>query len=277
MMKTLLFGITLGIASTFTAQLAKGQGMALNTSGTRADTSAMLDISSSSKGMLMPRMNQSSRNGIHLPATGLMIYQTDNTPGFYYNSGTPASPTWTAVSGGGGTSAGSIIPFASGLPITMTTMLGGFLNTGSVVGFGNSATGITPLGGAIDLTGGAGILLNNAFSMPRDGVITSISAYFSTTSAVALVGSTVTVTAQLYQSTIPNNIFTAVPGAVVTMAPAETGILALGTISNGITTGLSIPVTAQTRLMLVYIATVTAGLDINTVLTGYASGGVSIQ
>ena len=42
------------------------QGVAINTSGALADGSAMLDISSSSKGMLMPRMSSAERNAIHL-------------------------------------------------------------------------------------------------------------------------------------------------------------------------------------------------------------------
>lgn len=86
-----------------------------------------------------------------------------------------------------------------------------------------------------------------------------------------------TITAQLFESTTPDNTFTAVPGAVVTLAPALTGIVAIGTVSNGITTGLNIPVTAQTRLLLVFSASVTAGIDIATTVIGYASAGLSID
>ncbi|MDF2929491.1 MAG: Collagen triple helix repeat protein [Anaerospora sp.] len=159
----------------------------------------------------------------------------------------------------------------------MTTVLGGLLNTNSLLGFGTNADGVTITGGVINLTGGPGILLNEAFSVPRAGTITSIAAYFTTTAALTLVGSTVTITAQLFSSPTPNNTFTAVPGALVTLAPALTGILALGTISNGITTGLAIPVTPQTRLLLVFSATVTAGLDVATVIAGYASAGMTIE
>lgn len=44
--------------------------------------SAQLDISSTEKGILIPRMNESQRNAIGSPETGLLIFQTDNTPGF---------------------------------------------------------------------------------------------------------------------------------------------------------------------------------------------------
>ncbi|MEK4273990.1 exosporium glycoprotein BclB-related protein [Paenibacillus sp. FSL R7-0026] len=176
----------------------------------------------------------------------------------------------------GATGSGAIIPFASGGPAILTTVLGGLVGTTSLIGFGSSATGVSILGGTIDLTGTiVGPLINFAFSVPRDGVITSIAAYFSTTAALALVGSTVTITAQLFSSPTPDNAFTAVPGAVVTLAPPLTGIIALGSISNGITTGLTIPVTAQTRLLLVFSATA-AGLSLVNTVVGYASGGVNI-
>ncbi|WP_338594473.1 exosporium glycoprotein BclB-related protein [Paenibacillus sp. Y5S-9] len=176
----------------------------------------------------------------------------------------------------GATGSGAIIPFASGGPAILTTILGGLVGTTSLIGFGSSATGVSILGGTIDLTGTiVGPLINFAFSVPRDGVITSIAAYFSTTAALALVGSTVTITAQLFSSPTPDNAFTAVPGAVVTLAPPLTGIIALGSISNGITTGLTIPVTAQTRLLLVFSATAT-GLSLVNTVVGYASGGVNI-
>ena len=128
----------------------------------------------------------------------------------------------------------------------------------------------------IDLTGTAlGPIINFAFSMPRDGTITSIAAYYSNTVALALVGTTVTITAQLFSSTTPDNTFTAIPGAVVTLAPPLTGVVALGTISSGITTGLSIPVTAETRLLMVFSATAEGVTLINTA-TGIGTSTLAI-
>jgi trimeric autotransporter adhesin len=62
--------------------------VAVNTSGDAANTSAMLDVSSTDKGILIPRVTKSQRDAIDTPATGLLIYQTDNTPGFYFYNGT---------------------------------------------------------------------------------------------------------------------------------------------------------------------------------------------
>ncbi|WP_302621968.1 exosporium glycoprotein BclB-related protein, partial [Paenibacillus sp. KS1] len=179
----------------------------------------------------------------------------------------------TGATGAPGT--GAIIPFASGVPVLLTTLAGGLVGTGGLIGFGNSAPTVSALGATIDLTGAAGLLLNMAFSMPRNGIITSISAYFSTTIALSLIGATATIQAQLWQSTTPNNTFTPIPGAIVTLAPALTGILAIGAISHGVTTGLAIPVTTETRLLMVFSVT-TTGLTLGTTVAGYASAGVAI-
>lgn len=55
------------------------------------DPSAQLEISSTDKGLLIPRVTQANRPGSPgKPAAkaGLMIYQTDNDPGFYTFDGT---------------------------------------------------------------------------------------------------------------------------------------------------------------------------------------------
>lgn len=59
----------------------------INIDGSNPDTSAMLDVKSTTLGLLIPRMIESQRDLISGPATGLIIYQMDQTPGFYYYSG----------------------------------------------------------------------------------------------------------------------------------------------------------------------------------------------
>lgn len=70
------------------------QSISVNDDGSAPDNSAMLDITSTSKGLLVPRMTLIQRLAILLPAKGLIIYQTDNTEGFYVNLGIPAVPNW---------------------------------------------------------------------------------------------------------------------------------------------------------------------------------------
>lgn len=82
--------------------------------------------------------------------------------------------------------------------------------------------------------------------------------------------------AQIYQSTTPNNVFAPIAGTLINLTPALTGVISIGTLLNGAITGLNIPVTARTRLMLVFSATASGLTLINTV-AGYASAGLSIN
>jgi uncharacterized protein (TIGR02145 family) len=59
------------------------------------DASSALDIESTTGGILIPRLTETQRDAISSPATGLMIYQTDQTIGFYFYDGT----AWTRIEG----------------------------------------------------------------------------------------------------------------------------------------------------------------------------------
>ena len=108
---------TLFLALLFGSTFA--QSVAINATGANANASSILDITSTSQGFLTPRMTQAQRNAITGPATGLLIYQTDNTPGFYYYNGS----AWTGIGGAS--------PWTtSGSDIYRTT---------GVVGIGNAA------------------------------------------------------------------------------------------------------------------------------------------
>jgi hypothetical protein len=80
--------VLLIIATRLSAQVS------ISSDGTPPDNSAMLDVKSTTKGLLAPRMTLVQRNAITTPAKGLLIFQTDGVPGLYYNSGTPANPFW---------------------------------------------------------------------------------------------------------------------------------------------------------------------------------------
>ena len=58
--------------------------------------SAQLDVASTERGFLPPRMTAAQRDLIASPATGLLIFQTDNTAGYYYYNGT----AWVALGTG---------------------------------------------------------------------------------------------------------------------------------------------------------------------------------
>tara|TARA_B110000091_G_scaffold151875_1_gene161721 strand:- start:241 stop:495 length:255 start_codon:yes stop_codon:yes gene_type:complete len=73
-----IFTLLAGVLLTATTYAQVGLGT------TTPDASAALDITSTTKGLLVPRMTAAQRDAISPAATGLMIYQTDGTAGFYY-------------------------------------------------------------------------------------------------------------------------------------------------------------------------------------------------
>ncbi len=76
------------------------QGVAINTDGAAAHASAMLDVQSTNKGLLVPRIANWASNPAN-PATGLMIFNLvgdgTNGPGFYYYTGS----AWVKMFAGG--------------------------------------------------------------------------------------------------------------------------------------------------------------------------------
>ncbi len=77
--KLLLLAIAIFASYTITAQVS------INTDGSNADGSAMLDVKSTDKGFLPPRMTEAQRQSISSPATGLIIYNTTQNKPNYYN------------------------------------------------------------------------------------------------------------------------------------------------------------------------------------------------
>ncbi len=67
----------------------------INTDNSDPDGSAMLDVKSTNKGMLIPRMDSTQRVTIATPATGLLVYQTDGSDGFWFYNGT----AWVSLNG----------------------------------------------------------------------------------------------------------------------------------------------------------------------------------
>lgn len=163
---------------------------------------------------------------------------------------------------------GSIIPFSSGIvPVVLTSLASGLIGTVSLVGFGTSIPGVTLTGTNIDLTAATG---TEAFSVPRAGTITSISASLSATVAVTLTGSA-TVRAQIYRAVAGSNVFSPTT-AFVDLAPALSTI-AVGTITSGTANVTPVPVAAGDRLLMVFSVT-TSGVVAT--ITGNASAGINI-
>jgi hypothetical protein len=99
------------------------QGVAINSDNTNPDPSAMLDVKSTTRGMLLPRVTQAQRTAIAAPATGLLVYQTDNPGGFYYYNGTGwfrlslQNEGWSTTGNAGNVSADNFIGTTDNQPL----------------------------------------------------------------------------------------------------------------------------------------------------------------
>lgn len=84
---TFLFCFLTAVFLSVNSELISQNVSVSDDAGYNAHSSAMLDVSSTTKGILIPRMTSDERSAISSPAPGLLIYQTNNSPGFYYNNG----------------------------------------------------------------------------------------------------------------------------------------------------------------------------------------------
>jgi hypothetical protein len=88
---------------------AQSQSVGINADGTLPHSSAMLDVKSTSKGLLIPRLALTGTTDVTTvasPATSLLVYNTATTggttavvPGFYYWNGTTWAPVTAQAAG----------------------------------------------------------------------------------------------------------------------------------------------------------------------------------
>lgn len=74
--------------------LGANSQVAINTTGNTPDASAALDVSSTSGGVLIPRLSTNQRTSISSPANGLMVYDTETDSFWYYDS---ANAGWKKI------------------------------------------------------------------------------------------------------------------------------------------------------------------------------------
>mgnify|MGYP001616972238 CR=1 FL=1 len=110
------------------------------------NASAMLDVVSINKGMLVPRVTTSQMNGIVSPSNGLLVYNIDSLCFCYYNS-----TLWMSLCSGGN---GGIGPAG---PTGPTGSAGATGPTGTAGATGATGpTGLAGTNGATGPTGSAG-------------------------------------------------------------------------------------------------------------------------
>ena len=127
---------------------ATAQSLSINTDGSTANISALLDVKSTTKGLLLPRMTKAQKNAIATPASGLLVYQTGpDSIGFQYYNGTQwlwldplSSNSWKLTGNAGTNITNHFLGTTDDVPLTFRQNNSGvgFLNFYNVF-FGNSA------------------------------------------------------------------------------------------------------------------------------------------
>lgn len=107
-----LFSIIIAIATNY--KISNAQNIGINATGATPDASAMLDVSATNRGLLVPRVALTATNAagpITSPTTSLLVYNTATAgtapnnvvPGYYYWNGT----AWVALLTGSSASNGA--------------------------------------------------------------------------------------------------------------------------------------------------------------------------
>ncbi|MES2774182.1 MAG: hypothetical protein V4722_08355 [Bacteroidota bacterium] len=233
---------------------ASAQSVAINNDSSVANAAAMLDIKSNSKGLLIPRLPKANRPAP--PTDGLLIYQTDDTPGFYYYK----NGSWNRLVDSSSGPQGSIIPFSSGTAGKFDFFVGNN-SSGEAVGFGDHFATLNPPNVPADTVGGG-------FVVPRNGTVNAISLQCRLKSASPAYESRFRML--LYKSSGGSGSYAEIAAISGPAIPASSpgGFI---TVINSI---LNVPLLSGDKLLLVTYFTRT-GTGIFTMM-GHVSGGLNI-
>ena len=247
----------------------QAQNIAINQTGNLPDTSAMLDVSSTNKGFLAPRMTTAQQNTIPLPATGLLIFNTTDN-GFKVNTGSTISPVWTALATG---SAGiGYTAFSATAPLNYNNSTGTFSITQAETAANGflSSTDWNSFNGKQTALNGTGLVRATGTSITYDNN-TYLTAATGTTNARAAINLTTTGTsgAATYNTTT----------GVLNIPAYATGsgtVTSVGLTSSDITVGGSSPITTSGTFTLTLPSiNSNAGSFINPNITVNAKGLVT--
>lgn len=257
-LKVLIFLTSLMICAT--SHVFAQQNVSISDVSATPDASSVLDISSTSKGLLIPRVALTATNAaspITLPATSMLVYNTATaglspnnvTPGYYYNAGSPAAPNWLRIYAGstagaewkllgnGGTTAGTnFLGTTDAVDLvfkTNNTEQARILSSGNV-GIGTSSPGdkleVFPTGGKSILLGG-GATTGSELKFTNSGVV-HFSIYNSGDNNLTFAN-----TSSIYQTNTAGTALMSITGSgnvgIGTASPAYRLDLANGTFGFG--------------------------------------------
>ncbi len=151
---------------------ASAQNISINANGAAADTSSILDITSTNSGLLIPRMSSAQRDSILLPANALQLFNTTTKAlNIYNNNRWEAIPSTRATTNIVNVSALSDLPTPIGSSITLDAtkmyVFSGIVNISPyyLVLNGAGLRGIDPAKDGVMSTISGGILRSTAVSV----------------------------------------------------------------------------------------------------------------
>lgn len=132
------------------------------------DASAILDVSSSTQGFLLPRLHLNEQKNMVLPANGLLLYNLD-TNALEVNAGTPLLPIWISVTG----------PTGNGVITTSGVGLENIATGINAIAFGgtfnvSSSLNSSAMGGTYNLANNINASTLGGFSNTASGVNSSV-------------------------------------------------------------------------------------------------------
>lgn len=149
-------GLTQFKDSSFNGAVAVGKAAA-------ADSKAIMDLVSTAKGLLIPRMTTTQRNAISSPTTGLIVYDTTVGGLFQYNG------SWHQLASDGLTFTGSVTGTASG-NTTYTPNNHGMVVSGS----GNAMTVVAPDSSTTKVWTSGGLSADPSWQPGGSGTVSSV-------------------------------------------------------------------------------------------------------
>ncbi len=237
----------------FAGYRANAQSVGISSSAITPDASSILEMRTSTKGLLIPRLTTTERNAISSPATGLMIYNTTTSKFNYYDGG-----AWTVLFAGssgvnsvtgtnnrisiGGTSSDPTVDISSSYvgqsSITTLGTIGSGTWNGSIISPTYGGTGIN--NGNSTITLGGNLVTSGAFATTLTSTATTNATLPAGTNTLYSTKSASIASSQLLTSlSDPTGTGVAVFGTSPTLAtpvinglPTGTGVASAATAST---------------------------------------------
>ena len=262
------------ILMSLTGYRAHAQSMGISSSSITPDASSILEIRTTTKGLLIPRMTTTERDAISSPATGLMVFNT-TTGKFNFYSGTAWLGVFSGTSG-----VNSITGTTNRITIGGTSsdptmdISSSYVGQSSITTLGTIGTGVWN-GTLIDPTYGGTGINNGTKTITLGGNLVTSGAFATTFTSTATTNATLPAGTNTLYSTKSASISSA--QLLTSLSdPTGTGVAVFGTsptlatpVINGLATGTGVASAATASTLVARDANI--NISANNALLGYTT------